>query len=171
MKTNYICHAHGDKARAAVALAFPIGAIALAAWFLMRKGYGPFDYFHLVFSRELSLFRQMVGWIALAFWAARFWPSAWSVFEGESCLIRTDDDRLILGGRSVGSLRDIDDFKLKNGVFSKKVVFLKSDKIIYAQSIMFSREKFQKTSESITRAIRDSKFREASLVEGEAATG
>jgi hypothetical protein len=121
--TAKTCFAEADTPRAVLALAVPPAAIACVVIMLVSKGYGVLDYFALLQSGELSWVRQGIGWIAILFWVARYYPSAWSaVWEGP-CLVRGDDAEIILHGERRIRRTEIKAVRLQRGWFRKVAEF------------------------------------------------
>jgi hypothetical protein len=96
--TPTTCYAYADRLRAAVALLFPAGAVAVTCFALFSKGYSPLDIPALVRAGELSWPSQALSWSALVFWLIRYYPPAWQALVDGPCLVIGDEQSLFFPG-------------------------------------------------------------------------
>lgn len=151
METRNTCYAHGDKARAVVALVSPFLLILWGCFVLIQKGYRIFEYFNLVIDGELSWVRQGLGWAALVIWVLRYWPSAYAILTGNPCLINSNGRFIYLGYNKEIPINDITSVNIRNRLFSKTLVFIGNGFVLDSQSILMTREKSRDIVRSVSK--------------------
>lgn len=129
-----------SKVRAAGALAFPFFMISFALIVGSEKGVVATDYFEMIRRGEIGLYRQLAGWIAMAYWIARFFPSAIDAISSDGCLINLTGKDVILNSGHIIPTSEIESIKVKSAVFDRYLLIVDSSGNSYRQSVQFCKD-------------------------------
>lgn len=132
------CFATADTPRAILALVAPLLAVTIGIVVFGNKGDGLTEYLRLLQSGELSWFGQGVGWLALLFWVARYFPPAWSALWNGPCLVSGDKENLYLSNGKQIPLANIQSVRVQRDLF-RKIALIETTEGRVSVSLLFVR--------------------------------
>ena len=135
---NRTCVATAGTPRAIVALVAPLVAIGAASFNLAGKGYSLSDYLALISTGEIGWFSQVIGWLCLVTWIARYFPPAFAAVWDGPCIVSADHRALFLPGGHIISLKSVREVTIHRGFF-RKVAYIDRRQGRIAISLLFVR--------------------------------
>lgn len=134
----HFCLASFARSRALMGIFLPF--MWLVAWvtILSKRGYMPWQYFSLLSTGEISLLGQLLMWIALFYWIARYWPNAIEALSGNHCMIWRNNDSIYFANGNKIKLADISYITINNNMLGKYITFHLDSSLTFRLAVLFS---------------------------------